>query len=278
MASIFKPPKITQEQLSSTLLEYGEIVYNTTKNEFFTGNGTSGGITLFNEKPTTTSELTNDSNFVTSSDVEESLSAYQPISGMNIYALKSDIPSGGESEFPSAYVSDIDHCYGSVYTVDNYNIINVMRGGTTSQRIINWNFDNLKNNLSIPEYSYSSNYTELYSYSNLDCNNVINTFLLSENYELNTATYTSNQIYFNDIKMFKIYNPNGYTFKFGYLDYNSNNNFGEYDDNGQHWEKELISSSNTGIVTVLIYKVRHQIGNDVMMLNYNGQEWPLYFA
>lgn len=95
MASIFKPPKITQEQLSSTLLEYGEIVYNTTKNEFFTGNGTSGGITLFNEKPTTTSELTNDSNFVTSSDVEESLSAYQPISGMNIYALKSDIPSGG---------------------------------------------------------------------------------------------------------------------------------------------------------------------------------------
>lgn len=95
MASIFKPPKITQEQLSSTLLEYGEIVYNTTKNEFFTGNGTSGGITLFNEKPTTTSELINDSNFVTSSDVEESLSAYQPISGMNIYALKSEIPSGG---------------------------------------------------------------------------------------------------------------------------------------------------------------------------------------
>ena len=95
MASIFKPPKITQEQLSSTLLEYGEIVYNTTKNEFFTGNGTSGGITLFNEKPTTTSELINDSNFVTSSDVEESLSVYQPISGMNIYALKSDIPSGG---------------------------------------------------------------------------------------------------------------------------------------------------------------------------------------
>lgn len=95
MASIFKPPKITQEQLSSTLLEYGEIVYNTTKNEFFTGNGTSGGVSLFNEKPTTTSELTNDSNFVTSSDVEESLSAYQPVSGMNIYALKSDIPSSG---------------------------------------------------------------------------------------------------------------------------------------------------------------------------------------
>lgn len=278
MASIFKPPKITQEQLSSTLLEYGEIVYNTTKNEFFTGNGTSGGITLFNEKPTTTSELINDSNFVTSSDVEESLSAYQPISGMNIYALKSDIPSGGESEFPSDYVSDIDHCYGSVYTVDNYNIINFSQGGNKSQRIINWNFDNLKNNLSIPEYSYSSSYAELYSYSNLDCNNVINTFLLSESYELNTVTYTSNQIYFSDMKMFKIYNPNGYTFKFGYLDYDSNNNFGEYDDNSQRWEKELISSNDTGIVTFLIYKVRHQIGNDVMMLNFNGQEWPLYFA
>lgn len=276
MASIFKPPKITQEQLSSTLLEYGEIVYNTTKNEFFTGNGTSGGITLFNEKPTKTSELTNDSNFVTSSDVEESLSAYQPISGMNIYALKDEIPSGGE--FPSAYVSDIDHCYGSVYTVDNYNIINFSQGGNKSQRIINWNFDNLKNNLSIPEYSYSSSYAELYSYSNLDCNNVINTFLLSESYELNTVTYTSNQIYFSDMKMFKIYNPNGYTFKFGYLDYDSNNNFGEYDDNSQRWEKELISSNDTGIVTFLIYKVRHQIGNDVMMLNFNGQEWPLYFA
>lgn len=197
---------------------------------------------------------------------------------MNIYALKSDIPSGGESEFPSDYVSDIDHCYGSVYTVDNYNIINVTRGGNSSQRIINWNFDNLKNNLSIPEYSYSSSYAELYSYSNLDCNNVINTFLLSESYELNTVTYTSNQIYFSDMKMFKIYNPNGYTFKFGYLDYDSNNNFGEYDDNSQRWEKELISSNDTGIVTFLIYKVRHQIGNDVMMLNFNGQEWPLYFA
>lgn len=228
--------------------------------------------------PTKTSELTNDSNFVTSSDVEESLSAYQPISGMNIYALKSDIPSGGESEFPSDYVSDIDHCYGSVYTVDNYNIINFSQGGNKSWRIINWNFDNLKNNLSIPEYSYSSSYAELYSYSNLDCNNVINTFLLSESYELNTVTYTSNQIYFSDMKMFKIYNPNGYTFKFGYLDYDSTNNFGEYDDNNQRWEKELIKSSDTGVTTFLMYKVRHQIGNDVMMLNFNGKEWPLYFA
>ena len=43
--------------------------------------------------PTKTSELINDSNFVTSSDVEESLSAYQPISGMNAYALKADIPT-----------------------------------------------------------------------------------------------------------------------------------------------------------------------------------------
>ena len=111
MASIFKPPKITQEQLSSTLLEYGEIVYNTTKNEFFTGNGTSGGITLFNEKPTTTSELINDSNFVTSSDVEESLSAYQPISGMNIYALKSEIPSGGSSTGDSYTFPQVQRTY-----------------------------------------------------------------------------------------------------------------------------------------------------------------------
>lgn len=75
MASIFKPPKITQEQLSSTILEYGEIVYNTTKNEFFTGNGTSGGISLFNESaPLSTSQLVNDSNFATVTDIEESLS------------------------------------------------------------------------------------------------------------------------------------------------------------------------------------------------------------
>lgn len=277
MASIFKPPKITQEQLSSTLLEYGEIVYNTSKNEFFTGNGASGGVSLFNEKPTATSELTNDSGFITSTYIDESLSAYQPVSGMTAYALKSEIPSGGGS-FPSAYVSDIDHCYGSVYTVDNYNIISLTRGGNQAQRILVWNFDNLKNNLSIPEYSYSSNYTVLQSSATIDYSKTINTFLLGENYELNTVNYASNQIYFNDIKMFKIYNPNGYTFKFGYLDYNSSNNFGEYDDNNQRFEKELISSSDTGVLTFLIYKVRHQIENNVMMLNYNGKEWPLYFA
>ena len=225
---------------------------------------------------TKTSELINDSNFVTSSDVEESLSAYQPISGMNIYALKDEIPSGGE--FPSAYVSDIDHCYGSVYTVDNYGILSFIRGGNQSQRIINWNFDSLKDYASIPEYTYSSQYIYLNANDTIDYSNTINTLTLGWYYELNTATYTSNQIYFSDMKMFKIYNPNGYTFKFGYLDYNSNNNFGEYDDNNQRWEKELISSNDTGIVTFLIYKVRHQIGNDVMMLNYNGKEWPLYFA
>lgn len=226
--------------------------------------------------PTKTSELINDSNFVTSSDVEESLSAYQPISGMNLYALKSDIPSGGE--FPSAYVSDIDHCYGSIYTVDNYGILSFMRGGNQSQRIINWNFDSLKNYASIPEYTYSSQYIYLNANDTIDYSNAINTLTLGWYYELNTATYTSNQINFDDIKMFKIYNPNGYTFKFGYLDYNSNNNFGEYDDNNQRWEKELITSSDTGVTTFLMYKVLHQSGSTVMMLNYNGQEWPLWYA
>ena len=226
--------------------------------------------------PTKTSELINDSNFVTSSDVEESLSAYQPISGMNIYALKSDIPSGGE--FPSAYVSDIDGCVGSVYTVDNYGILSFLRGGNQSQRIINWNFDSLKDYASIPEYTYSSQYIYLNANDTIDYSNTINTLTLGWYYELNTATYTSNQINFDDIKMFKIYNPNGYTFKFGYLDYNSNNNFGEYDDNNQRWEKELITSSDTGVTTFLMYKVLHQSGSTVMMLNYNGQEWPLWYA
>lgn len=215
--------------------------------------------------------------YYTKTEVDNLLNDYQPVSGMNLYALKSEIPSGGGT-FPSAYVSDIDHCYGSVYTVDNYGIISILVGGNQSQRIIAWDFDNLKNNLSIPEYSYSSNYTVLQSSSTIDYTKTINTFLLGENYELNTVNYASNQIYFNDIKMFKIYNPNGYTFKFGYLDYNSSNNFGEYDDNNQRFEKELISSSDTGVLTFLIYKVRHQTENDVMMLNYNGKEWPLYFA
>ena len=214
--------------------------------------------------------------YYTKDEVDNLLGDYQPVSGMNIYALKSDIPSGGE--FPSAYVSDIDSCYGSVYTVDNYGILSFLRGGNQSQRIINWNFDSLKDYVSIPEYTYSSQYIYLNANDTIDYSNTINTLTLGWYYELNTATYTSNQIYFSDMKMFKIYNPNGYTFKFGYLDYNSNNNFGEYDDNNQRWEKELISSNDTGIVTFLIYKVRHQIGNDVMMLNFNGKEWPLYFA
>ena len=67
--------------------------------------------------PTKTSELTNDSGFITSSQIDlsdyydkpeidvllaekadlSSLNDYQPVSGMNIYALKSEIPSGGSS-------------------------------------------------------------------------------------------------------------------------------------------------------------------------------------
>lgn len=195
---------------------------------------------------------------------------------MNIYALKSEIPSGNGSEFPSAYVSDIDKCYGSVCTIDNYNIINFIRGGNQSQRIINWNFNNLKNNLSIPEYSHSSQYIYLNPSDIIDYGNTVNTLTLGWDYELNTATYNSNQIFFNDIKMFKIYNPNGYTFSFGYLDYDANNNFGEYDENYNRWTKELISSSDTGVTIFLIYRVRHQCGYDVMMLNCNGQEWALY--
>lgn len=168
---------------------------------------------------------------------------------------------------------------GSLTMVDNSNIINFVVGGTNRQMLLfNWNFLELQNNLTLPTYSYSSNYNELYSYSNLDYSNSINTFLLFDNYELNTVNYSTNQIYFNDIKMFKIYNPNGYTFKFGYLNYDTNNNFGEYDENNQRFEKELILSADAEVTTFLIYKVRHQIGNDVMMLNCNGQEWPLYYA
>ena len=186
-----------------------------------------------------------------------------------------DIPSGS---LPSAYVSDIDSCVGSVYTVDYNDILSYTRGGTPSQRVINWNFNNLKNNLSVPEYTYSSQYIYLNANDTIDYSNTINTLTLGGYYELNTVNYSSNRFTFNDIKMFKIYNPNGYTFKFGYLDYDSNNTFGEYDENNQRWEKELITSTDTGVTTFLIYKAQHQSGNAVMMLNYNGKEWPLWYA
>ncbi len=43
MASIFKPPYISSSELSTLLVENGEIVYNTDDNKFYTGNGTLGG-------------------------------------------------------------------------------------------------------------------------------------------------------------------------------------------------------------------------------------------
>lgn len=70
MASIFKPPYISSSELSGLILEYGEIVYNTTNNEFYTGNGNTGGVSLYNKNiPLSTSQLTNDSGFITEQDV-----------------------------------------------------------------------------------------------------------------------------------------------------------------------------------------------------------------
>lgn len=63
--------------------------------------------------PTKTSELTNDSGFIT----DEALSAYQPISGMNIYALKTDIPTKtSELTNDSGYITSSEINFSDYYT------------------------------------------------------------------------------------------------------------------------------------------------------------------
>ena len=70
--SIFIPPKITSDKLSSLTLLSGEIVYNQTDNIFYTGNGQAGGTPLYTNipVPTKTSQLENDSGFITSAQTE----------------------------------------------------------------------------------------------------------------------------------------------------------------------------------------------------------------
>ena len=63
--------------------------------------------------PTKTSELTNDSGFIT----DEALSAYQPLSGMNVYALKTDIPTKtSELTNDSGYITSSQIDFSDYYT------------------------------------------------------------------------------------------------------------------------------------------------------------------
>lgn len=66
MASIFKPPYISSAQLSSLLVEDGQLVFNTDDKQFYTGNGTLGGRNIATNVsvPTKTSDLINDSGFI----------------------------------------------------------------------------------------------------------------------------------------------------------------------------------------------------------------------
>lgn len=126
MASIFKPPKITQEQLSSTLLEYGEIVYNTSKKEFFTGNGTSGGISLFNEKPTKTSELTNDNGFVTSTYVDDKIAEISDFKDILIVESE-NLTIGGVNEDNTPKFTNVDiNSKGLIVHNNTHNLLSVL--------------------------------------------------------------------------------------------------------------------------------------------------------
>ena len=60
MASIFKPPYISSDELATLLVENGEIVYNTDDNKFYTGNGTLGGKPLASDSVYTGNAVTID--------------------------------------------------------------------------------------------------------------------------------------------------------------------------------------------------------------------------
>ena len=67
--SIFIPPKINNEQLSKIILEKGQIVFNESDNKFYTGNGEVGGEKINKDVPTKTSDLINDSGFITADNI-----------------------------------------------------------------------------------------------------------------------------------------------------------------------------------------------------------------
>lgn len=67
--SIFIPPKINNEQLSKIILEKGQIVFNESDDKFYTGNGEVGGEKINKDVPTKTSELVNDSGFITVDEI-----------------------------------------------------------------------------------------------------------------------------------------------------------------------------------------------------------------
>ena len=118
--------------------------------------------------PTKTSELINDSGYITSSQIDfsdyytkeetdnkldekadlSSLADYQPVSGMANYALKSDIPSGGENPSPTIVY---DYNYGNDPSVSGAytllkNGINERAGNfmfPTSGNFINFKNENL---------------------------------------------------------------------------------------------------------------------------------------
>ena len=72
MASIFKPPYISSEQLASLMVEDGQLVFNTDDKQFYTGNGSLGGrnIAVSVPIPSKTSDLINDSGFITNSEID----------------------------------------------------------------------------------------------------------------------------------------------------------------------------------------------------------------
>ena len=89
--AVFIPPKGTDEKLSGLTLFEGELVYNTTKQQFYTGDGqTKGGFPIVANQadvPTKLSELENDCGFI--NDYTEADEIFKAASGQ--FATKDEI-------------------------------------------------------------------------------------------------------------------------------------------------------------------------------------------
>lgn len=150
--AIFKPPKIKNEALLSTVLLKGEIVYNEDNGKFYTGDDvTPGGLQITGPVaegqggsnvavPTKLSELENDCNFISGYTEEDGI--FVAMSGT--FATKSEIQnfvsSDAANELISAAIADIDN---SDYATKD-EIANFITSGTATE-IVNTAIENIDN-------------------------------------------------------------------------------------------------------------------------------------
>lgn len=107
--AIFFPPKGTDEKLSGLTLFEGELVYNTTKKQFYTGDGqTKGGFPIVanqTDVPTKLSELENDCGFITTAGELDEI--FKSVSGQ--FATKDELSTKAESSDIMAISAFLDN-------------------------------------------------------------------------------------------------------------------------------------------------------------------------